>query len=150
MDLRPAAESDVPWLLDELRQFDASLGLHYPMVTPANEAYAAGYLKGLMEKHYLEVACDPKGGRVGFLGALNVPHFFNPAYRMAAETFWWVSPEHRGGRAGAALLLSYRDWCKKNVQLATVSLEHNSQVNETTLSKRGFKAHERSFLMEVA
>lgn len=134
-------------MLDELRDFDRSTPKKHAMME--DEAYAAGYLRGLMDSHHLRVAVDPVAGPVGLLGALKVDHFFNPKKRMAVETFWWVNRQHRGGRAGAYLLTEYRRWARENADLITLSLEANSPVNEKTLEKRGFKAHERSFLMEV-
>jgi hypothetical protein len=69
---------------------------------------------------------------------------------VLSELFWWVSPEHRGGLAGARLLAHFIDYGEKNADWIQMTLEAGSPVNEHTLTRLGFQLYERSYLKEVA
>lgn len=76
-------------------------------------------------------------------------HPYNPAIRVLTETFWWVTPNARGSRAGLMLLDAFTAYGERNADWIVFTLEHHSPVNERTLTKRGFHLHERSYLREV-
>ena len=102
----------------------------------------------IMSDHFCMVA-ERAGKLVGMIGAIVAPHFFNPAIQTLTELFWWVIPEARGGRAGLMLLQSLVDFGKANVDWIVCTLELDSPVNPECLNRRGFKLHERAFLLEV-
>jgi len=84
---------------------------------------------------------------VGALGALCVPNMFNPNITCLVEVFWWVSPEHRSGRAGLLLLNAFLSKSDKYDE-STMSLLTTSVVMNETLLKRGFELREFGFHKE--
>jgi len=50
---------------------------------------------------------------------------------------------------GLMLLEEFTDWGKRNADWISFSLEDKSPVKDTTLTKRGFRLKERSFILEV-
>jgi GNAT superfamily N-acetyltransferase len=48
---------------------------------------------------------------VGMFVGYTTDYFFGPE-RLACDLFWYVSPEHRGSRAGVRLLRSFELWAK--------------------------------------
>lgn len=84
---------------------------------------------------------------VGALGALVVGNMFNPTITSLNEVFWWVDPEHRGGRAGLLLLNAFMD-ASEGFDESTMSLLTTSEVLNNTLQKRGFELREFGFHKE--
>ncbi len=146
--VRRATIEDISWLLTQLTHFSRFFGSKRELC--GNLPYAEGFLHQLVEKHLLLIADGEGVGQVGFVAGLVTPHPFNPDISLLAETFWWVSEEHRGSRAGLMLLDAFTDWGKKNVNWLTFGLEEISPVSDRCLTKRGFKLRERSYLLEVS
>lgn len=61
----------------------------------------------------LWVACV-NGAAVGLTGALLYSLYFNPAYDVAQELFWWLDPSARGSGAGEKLFQTLQNWAKDN------------------------------------
>lgn len=145
MEIRPAKLSDIPFILGELKKFDRQGGVR--SIYPGDD-YAAGAAENLIRKHRFQIADDGKR-QLGFLAAMVMPHWMNPAVRTAAELFWWVGEEYRGSSAGIRLLKDYSQWAKSNVDWATACLQHNSPVRDETMERNGFKKYETTFLMDT-
>lgn len=146
--VRRAAPSDLGWLVGQLEEFSRFFGTKRSLYP--DYAHAEQVMKVHMEKHLLLVADKEGTGPVGFIAGLISPHIYNPEINVLTETFWWVSPEHRGSRAGLMLLNEFVSIGKEVADWVHFSLEHHSPVNESCLTRRGFKLQERAYLLEVS
>lgn len=148
ISVRHAVTDDIDFLVSELQLFSQFFGTHkslFPSITYAREA-----LKSFIKTNILLIADKAGVGPVGFIGGAYHKHFMNPDITVLTELFWWVQKSYRHTRAGLLLLNKYIDEGKKIADWLTVSLEHKSTVNARSLTRRGFKLHEHSYIMEVA
>jgi len=146
--VRPASTADIPWLLSQLKKFSEFFGSKIPLFE--DEAHSTQGLHSMICDHVVFIAEQDGVGSVGFISGWRTQHPFNPKIRWLAETFWWVDEPWRGTRAGLMLLNKFTEWGKQNADWITFGLEENSPINDKTLIKRGFRLHERSYLMEVS
>lgn len=145
--IRPAVVEDADWLIGELKKFsDFIVGKRQLF---SDEAVAREALERFFEPPHLLLIAEINGTKVGFTGGLFSGHLLNPTIRILSEVFWWVVPEHRGGRAGLKLLEAFTDWGKRNADWISFSIQKDTPVNETTLTRRGYKPRELTYLMEV-
>lgn len=159
---RRAAPDDIPWMLDELEQF-ADFFMTPPDAPPLRHclwptrAAAAPMLARLIETQpvliaersdYAAPGAVPE--RVGFIAGVLAPHPLNPDIRVLSELFWWVVPEARGTRAGALLFQAFEGIGQRSADWIIMTLEAHSPVKPETLTARGYRLHERSFLKEVS
>lgn len=145
--VRPAEGEDIPWLLDQLRAFDEFVQAGYNLFPDLETARAK--VDELVSTQPFFVS-ESDGELTGFIcGYINY-HFLNPALLVLTELFWWVIPEHRGTRAGALLYDAFMDVGMKEAHWIIMTLESNSPVKAETLTRRGFRHQETSYLMEVA
>lgn len=147
MLVRRATTADIDWLLGELNEFADFLDTSKKLYAD-DEAYGRNLLTNFIEKHFVLVA-ERDGARVGFIAGYVMPHMFNPKLRVLAEIWWWVNPAHRKTRAALMLLNEYTKWGKENCDLVTMAVETITPVNERCLTKRGYRLHERSYLLEI-
>jgi hypothetical protein len=146
ISVRPATHADLPWLLDQLRQFDAFFGSARSLFPSVEQAEAI--IGGLIDTQPILVA-DNDAGPVGFIcGALH-PHPYNPALIVLSEMFWWVAEEYRGSRAGLALLNEFIAIGERLAHWIIMTLETNSKLDPEHLFRRGFRLKELSYLLEV-
>ena len=88
---------------------------------------------------------------VGMLGMMVGPFVLNMNYKVATEVLWWVSPEHRQGRKGLAMLqmaekLAKIDGCHSvTMSSLTVGPEGVNKV----YAHRGYAETEKSFVKEL-
>lgn len=81
----------------------------------------------------------------GVIGGLLHENIFNPKYKTLTELFWYVLPEYRNGRAGALLLKAFDNRAKEIADDSTLCLLPSSEVNISSLEKRGYKLNEYAF-----
>lgn len=148
VQVRSAMVEDVGWILTELKAFAKFYGTK-KSVYPDDDDVAAGIVTKLITQHLFIVAQTDDGVPMGFIAGFVTPHVFNPDIRMLAESLWWVKHEYRGTMAGKALLIAFTEWGKQHADWISFSLEHNSPVKPETLTKRGYKHQETTFLLEV-
>lgn len=144
--VRRAVAADVPWLLDQLRDFDAFYGSSrslYPDLDVAEQIVA-----GLVDTQPFFIA-ENADGPIGFVAGFLAPHNLNPEIRVLCEQFWWVDPAYRGSRAGLALLNELIAFGRVHADWIIMTLEHESPVNPQTLTRRGFRPKETSYLLEI-
>lgn len=89
--------------------------------------------------------CKDKGVPVGALGGLIAPNPYNPNLQFLIEMFWYVLPEYRKGRAGLMLLNKFIERSDELNLPATLSLLSTSNINISTLERKGFVLCEKSF-----
>jgi hypothetical protein len=145
--VRRAATTDIAWLLTELKKFSSFIQTSRPLFE--DDASAKAMVEQFVSCYVVFIA-ERAGIPLGFIGGIVTPHFLNPNIRVLAETFWWVQEEHRGSRAALLLLNAFLEYGKAHADWITMALEALSPVNESCLTKRGFKLQDRAFLMEVA
>ena len=134
--VRPASPADVPWLLEQLQQFAQFFGSARSLFPTMD--YAETVLRGLIADQTFLVA-DNDRGPVGFIAGFVTPHALNPAITVMSELFWWVVPDARGSRAGAALLTAFLAIAKDRAHWIVMTLEAESPINPATLLARGFR-----------
>lgn len=86
---------------------------------------------------------------VGVAGALLYPLYFNPAYEVVQELFWWLGPEARGCGAGEKLFQNVQGWAKdKNaVAVFMVALDDDRVSKMDKFYRRaGFSPMERTYM----
>lgn len=114
----------------------------------ADKSYSETFLKNIMNRHLLYICEKEEHGPVGFISGFVSPHHFNPSLKCITELFWWVTPEHRKGRAGSMLLDAFIEYGEKECDMILFTLEENSPVNDGFLVKRGFHLKEKNYLKE--
>lgn len=145
ISLRRATESDIDFIIKELKLFSEFYGSHHKLF-PESEEEARYIIKMFVENHYFIVS-ENNGQLSGFIAGIEGNHAFNPSLKVLTEIFWWVKAEFRGTKAGAALLNEFNkhgeqfDW-------TIMTLEDNSPVNPEALLKRGYRNKEQSFIRE--
>lgn len=149
LEVRWAREGDIPWIEAELLEFSQAIGTKYPLF-PLGETFRRETLLKLMADHLFLVAETPRSSLpVGLIAGVVVPHALNPAILMLHEMFWWVTPEHRGSRAGLVLLDAFVGWGKENCQWVYFSIHHTTKVSSRAMLRRGFHEEQTQYLLEV-
>lgn len=149
--IRPANLLDVPWLLEQVREFDRFAGHTYSLV-PSDETKAIAKLESFItnENCRFFIASDISGP-MGFLLAVICPHYFNDELLTMAPLLWWVDPRFRGGTVGARLFEHFNRCAEEEgAHLIPFNLEAHSPISDRAMEKRGFVFRERAFLREVA
>ena len=145
--IREAREADIDWLLPQLGNFAATCGLERPIM--GSEDHCRSFLRSLMQDGVFLIAHKDEV-RVGFIAGTIHPHPFNPDNTVLSEVFFWVDPQFRFSRASLMLLEEFKQFGQDCADLISFSLLTNSPVKPSSLTRRGFKAVESSYLMEVA
>lgn len=148
--IRPAAQDDVPWLLDALTEFDLEFPAHRSLFRDAE--YVSVQLRQAIDAGPFYVAevpvGDGQGYAVGFmLGAL-LPHYLNPEVRVLVELLWWVDPAYRSTRASSLLLDAYLAYGREHADWVMVT-ERCTEPGRRAFARRGLRSYERNYLLEV-
>jgi hypothetical protein len=146
--IREARASDTDWLVHQLRAFSQFAGTEHQLFTSADDV--RDRLPALLSLGPCFLAIQGDGLPVGFVSGYVGAHPYNPNLVVLTETFWWVDPAWRGTRAGLLLLNAFLAFGEEHADWIIFTLEHHSPVNERTLTKRGFRLHELSYLKEVS
>jgi len=151
VEVRAAALNDLPACLDMTARFHAASPI--ADVAPFDRDGMAATLR--------EMLVNPRAGvwlalvndaPVGIAGALLYPLYFNPAYEVAQELFWWLNPDARGSGAGEKLFQTLQTWAKDNGASAVfmIALADNRVDKMDSFYKRaGFQPMERTYMKEV-
>ena len=148
--IRHANDSDVNWIVDQLKEFSKFQGTKFSLFSTPE--FATAGIKNMIETQFARVAhglIDGTIERIGFISGILMPHPLNPAIRTFVEQFWWVEPKYRNTRAGLMLLNEFMTFGENNADWILFGLENNSPVNDKTLARRGFMVKEVSYLKEV-
>ena len=149
---RRAVPSDIDWLMGQLRQFARFYGTKRSLF-PTDD-YAEQVLESMVSSQAIFMAVETTSygeQPIGFIAAMVGVHPYNPTIRLLAETFWWVEPTLRGGRAALLLLEAFKAWgVESGFDWLTLSMvEGKSPLTDRTLERHGFRLHEKSYLREV-
>ena len=148
LSVRRANQSDIPWLLKQLKEFSVFYGTKR-MLFSASEDQNRRVVSAMIQTDVFLVCVDVYE-RVGFVSGFLVPHAFNPELRLLSETFWWVSEGSRGSRAARLLLDEFIREGRKKADFIDFSIVvGKTKVNDRTFFKRGFRLNEKHFLLEV-
>lgn len=149
--VRPAVDDDARYLGDQLTEFAKFYGTRKSLM-PERWEDAMRVVEAIIFDNPCFIAEKPAAvfgmERVGFIAGNVAPHPYNPSITVLNELFWWVAPEHRGSRAGMLLLDAFTEYGKAHADWTVMTLEAHSPVRSETLTKRGYRAHETSFLLE--
>lgn len=148
ISVRSATLGDIDWILSQLKIFSKLYGTKRSLY--GDEIHCREGLKRTIEGHVFLLAVREDDSPLGFIAGLISPHLYNPAIRMLCELFWWVAEDARTTRAGVMLIDAFIDFGKKNADWITFGITEETPINEVSITKRGFHAHERSYLMEVS
>lgn len=145
---RAATLADLPSCLDLTARFHAASPI----------SGAAPFDRDGMAVTLREMMTNPRAGvwlailndqPVGIAGALMYPLYFNPAYEVVQELFWWLNPDARGSGAGENLFQSIQNWAKDmgaNV-VFMVALDDSRVGKMDRFYKRaGFHPMERTYM----
>lgn len=147
--IRKANGSDAEWLGSQLREFSRFFGTVRALY-PSDPAVALAIVHHMIATLEFFVAIDNRTGEpLGFIAGMLGPHPMNPDIRTLSEVFWWVTPARRGSTAGHRLLEHFIEFGHKRADWIVMTLEAKSPVDPSALERRGFRLHERSYLMEV-
>lgn len=144
--IRQANDTDIEWLSHQLKAFSDFNASKIPLY---KKEYASEFINTMLKRDLCLVAYKDEDTRMGFISGMITNHIYNPEIKMLVEMFWWVDPSYRASRAGLMLLNYFTDIGKDYADWIVFTLEHHSPVNEKSLTKRGFKLRERSYLLEV-
>lgn len=151
IQVRPATQADIPWILGQLKEFDKFAAFKRPLLE--NWDYARQGIADMIKGHLFLVADKEAPGwgpaPLGFIAGYDTPHPFNPGLRVLTEVFWWVAVDARRTRAGASLLEAFLAYGRKHCHWISFGLEHHSPVSPRHLTERGFRHKETTFLLEV-
>lgn len=164
MNIRKAEVADIPAILPFLKHFSD----YYPSKKKLwpGEEYATLRLRELIEAHvcivaersiFVQLGEDPEEHLevAGVIAGWVLPSPMNPDIILLAEAFLWVEPVMRGAGAGLKLVEAYIQAGEAmagsdfGAGWITMSLLDQSPEFEKYLLLRGFKATERSYLLEV-
>lgn len=146
IEIRRAALSDIPWLIEQAQAFEAAVQFKHPLLDDVSFAERA--FQTMVEHHVVLIAHEGER-RMGFIAGYCAPHPFNPDINVLSETFWWVPLLHRGTSAGAKLLFAFEEVGRNTADWIILSLEHDSPIRADHMTKRGFRCVERAYLLEV-
>jgi hypothetical protein len=144
--VRKAKVADIPWLMAELEKFAAYYGV--PQLFPSKrEAFTA--LSDQVDTWVFYIAAI-NGKPVALCAGEIIPHPYNSALFVLVEKYWWTAEAHRGSRAGLLVFEAFLAHADQHHLAVSMSLLPHSKVNERTLTKRGFRLVELTYLKETA
>lgn len=150
MEIRTLRPEDLPKLAVLLDDFQTALGLNIPpdlaTIQRNFRLYQSTGNAILLVAVEGETLC-------GTVAALGYPYPLNDAYLVGDELFWWVAPEHRGGRVGVQLALAVereakaRGWYALSMCAALGS--DSCEAVERFYRRRGFVESDHKFWKEL-
>jgi len=151
IEVRRAETADMPSCLNMTARFHAASPISG--VAPFDRDGMAVTLRGMIANPRAGIWLALLDGKpVGIAGALLYPLYFNPAYEVAQELFWWLNPDARGSGAGEKLFQTLQTWAKDNGASAVfmIALADNRVGKMDSFYKRaGFQPMERTYMKEV-
>lgn len=148
VEARRATVDDLPACLDMTARFHAASPI--ASVAPFDRDGMAATLRGMLANPRAGVWVAFQNSKpVGLAGALCYPLYFNPAYEVAQELFWWLDPAARGCGAGEKLFQNVQNWAKELGAAAVfmIALDDARVDKMDRFYKRaGFQPMERTYM----
>lgn len=148
IEVRRAKMVDLPSCLDMTARFHAASPISN--VAPFDRDGMAVTLKEMLPNSRAGVWLALQDRTpVGIAGALLYPLYFNPAYEVVQELFWWLNPDARGSGAGEKLFRSVQDWAIDTGAVAVfmVALDDDRVSKMDKFYRRaGFCPMERTYM----
>jgi len=108
--IREAVMADVPRLVAMGETF--LIESQYHEVVPFRPKAMSEMMAHLIESDESLLLVSDRDRVDGMIGMYTYDHPLSGT-RMAAEAFWWMSPECRGGTTGVRLLRQAEDWARQ-------------------------------------
>jgi len=146
---RLAIESDVPWMLEGLRDISQNYPSQISLFGDYEEAKER--LTWFVENHFMLVAEIPVHEgvkRVGLVGGFIAPHFMNSEFIQLTQIFFWVDRDHRFSTAAKTLLDEFIKYGDKAADRTLLNTHVNTRIHEKHFINRGFKECERVYSKE--
>lgn len=135
--IRRATLADLETAVRFAKEFHAeSVHAWVPVDDEALTAWMAGLIKGgavFLSDH-------------GIIGGVIIPLYFNPAFKVAAELFWWAPQE------GRALREAYEAWAKdQGAAISQFSGQRNERAEtvEKLFRRAGYVPVETGFMKRL-
>ncbi len=145
--VRQARKGDEKWLLEELHHFDRSMATKRPFM-PVDPELRRSRLREFMEDHLFLIA-ERFSERMGFVLGVYATHLLNPEILCVHEALYWVSERHRGSAAGLLLFNAFIAIASRHVDWIFWSKQPWTRMADRHLERRGFKAVDHTFLLEI-
>lgn len=149
MNVRWAWRSDFPRIA-EMGEAFWNLTPHSRVIPYSPDAVI--HYCGMMSDDGLLYVVEVDGKVVGSAGALFMPALGNLNYKVGAELFWWIEPEHRNATAGTALLNALEDGARTvgATLFSMMAFENLSPEKVGAIYERhGYVRSERTYSKEL-
>lgn len=139
--IRFANNGDLEWLVGAVAQM--SRDLNEPRYLPDDPNFTAELLRHAVADHFMLIARDDNGQRVGMLLAWKGLHPFNPAIKTLTEALWYVEREHpKRARFALELMDGFVEFGEQFADKLYFSVPREGA---DSLRRRGFVEAERVF-----
>lgn len=146
--IRLAGEEDFPALFPLAKAFYATTD--YSKLCPIDFESTRAHYINLVNGGYILLA-EHDGEAVGMLGCYVSPFYLNNKLKVATESMWYLSPEHRGGTLGKDLIVVAERMAAlagcKWVVMSTLST--SPIAAEKAYEAFGYHPAEKSFFKEL-
>lgn len=142
ISIRAASLDDMPWIVEQAKGFAQFFGGQNTLKPSESK------LRQLVETQIVLIA-ENGTGPMGLIAGVLAPNFWDETKSQLTEIAWWVAPEYRGTRAGLMLLDAFDAIGMTKADQTWMALEDNSPINPRTLTKRGYRLKETSWLRET-
>lgn len=150
IEIRPASEGDLDWLVGELREFDRFYQTKKRLF--GDEKIVREKVLEIIAGHICLIAersGDGGAQRIGFIAGLLCPHFYNPDIRVLSQLFWWVLPGERKTLAASMLMDEFLRIGRPHADWITFNMSPWTPVKPTSFVRRGFTISDQVYLLEV-
>lgn len=150
IEIRPANEADLDWLVGELREFDTFYQTKKRLF--GDEQIVRAKMLEVVRTNICLIADKKEAGkteRIGFIGGLLRTHFYNPEIRLLSQLFWWVIPAQRKTVAASMLMDAFISIGRAHADWITFNISRKCPVKKQSFIRRGFEVSDQVFLMEI-
>lgn len=149
MNVRPPLEHEYQAMAEKGREFWEISPFKSIPYDPASmiRCFAEMQGQGLM------LIAEEGGAIYGGIGGVAGPAYFNDAYTIGSERFWWLDPTKRAGRTGLLLIREFEEAARRAGcrYLAMMALEASDPERAELIYKRlDFKPSERMYTKELS
>jgi GNAT superfamily N-acetyltransferase len=149
MPVRPATKDDLPTIAGMGSSFFGHT--RYARFAKPDEAQILDIFDRIFEHGAIFVA-EIDGAVAGFIACVMHGAWFDPNFRIALETAWWMHPDARGRPEGVRLLFAFEQWAKEHdahaICMSDISLDEDSPAGKI-LERLGYQVSERTFIKEL-